>query len=1084
LNRAFLFLLLAPFTTTNSSAQEFLNSAEAIKTGIQFHNEGNYEEAIGQFLRVDQNDTNYNWMLAELCLSYLEDSSFEKAIEVCDRGLYLNEDNIDQFYNIKGTALDRMGEYEKGIAVFARGIERLPKSYLLRYNQGVTLENAKRYREAFESYKSVLRINPYHVGSHLKLGLMSAKQGELSRSGLSMAMAMILGASSEQAVNYLILGESMLKGDFEREELGLKWSTGEFQKTDLILRNRIALNRDYKLSTKLDFQIYRQLQVFFETLKFQAKSDDFWMQFYVPFFLDLKKDEQFEGFTYYTSQGINNPKAQKLVKKNNDKARSFENWTVVKMREHFGTHEENWDGAEQEVTYWYYRGNRLQAIGNKMGDQNDGYWEYYHWSGNLNSKGRFAEGQRSGPWVWFHPNDQVDERMTFGEAGKIVGVYESFKSNGSPSQKRVYQDGKLRRLMHFFPMGNKNTDIEFEDGQRNGRAIFYHGTDSARVRTSYLDGQLDGPYKEFYKDGLKAGEYLYTEGELDGAYKEFHANGQLRVSGVYAQGLAEGEWKYFHPNGKLRKKGSYKSGKSVGVWEEFFESGSPDTYTEFDQEGKEEGKLKQFNQEGKLVFELLYKKGELDGYSTYNAEGEVLNSAQIKAGKLWLDVERLDGSKWISGNYVRNQKAGEWKYYDDYGLLSTIENYLDGSMEGAYRSYHPNGQLQVETTYSNGSMDGYYKKYYANGQLEEEGWMKEGNRQGIWKSYYEEGTVSSEKYYMDDDQEGVQKYFNEDGKKYLENVVSNGYLMKVVEYDLIGDTLSEYPILDTTQLIEYHHPNGSVRMRGQYRNGYGHGPFQWTDGKGRVETEGQRMFGDDVGAWKWFYPDGQTSTQGSFVRDDRDGEWNWFRRDGSKSSTGQYRAGSKIGEWLTYYENGQVSSLKPYSYNKRHGKSYYYTENGELYLVRFHRNGKLIGYSYASGPDQLVDMIPIANGTAKVKATYPNGQTSASFEYRNSFLEGPFTTFYPDGQKMEESVFEHGELQGRSTEYYPSGSKRSEEEFYFGNRHGVCKYYHRNGKLKEEVNYILGRKYGTDTRFNEEGKVILKEIYHDGSLIE
>ena len=101
------------------------------------------------------------------------------------------------------------------------------------------------------------------------------------------------------------------------------------------------------------------------------------------------------------------------------------------------------------------------------------------------------------------------------------------------------------------------------------------------------------------------------------------------------------------------------------------------------------------------------------------------------------------------------------------------------------------------------------REFHANGQLKDEGWMTADGRSGIWKAYYSDGTLASKKFYIDGSQEDVQEFYNEDGKKYLENLVQEGYLLSLIEYDLVGDTLDVHPILDTIQVVEYHHPDGS-----------------------------------------------------------------------------------------------------------------------------------------------------------------------------------------------------------------------------------------------------------------------------------
>ena len=58
----------------------------------------------------------------------------------------------------------------------------------------------------------------------------------------------------------------------------------------------------------------------------------------------------------------------------------------------------------------------------------------------------------------------------------------------------------------------------------------------------------------------------------------------------------------FMKMGKYKKRGEFKDGNSLGLWEEFYRGGIKESRTEFDQDGNKEGKLKQYDQNGKLVF--------------------------------------------------------------------------------------------------------------------------------------------------------------------------------------------------------------------------------------------------------------------------------------------------------------------------------------------------------------------------------------------------------------------------------------------------------------------------------------------------
>ncbi len=53
------------------NAQEKV-SETIIRDGVKLYDEGKYDDAISLFRQVDENDSNYVWMLTELSLTFLQ----------------------------------------------------------------------------------------------------------------------------------------------------------------------------------------------------------------------------------------------------------------------------------------------------------------------------------------------------------------------------------------------------------------------------------------------------------------------------------------------------------------------------------------------------------------------------------------------------------------------------------------------------------------------------------------------------------------------------------------------------------------------------------------------------------------------------------------------------------------------------------------------------------------------------------------------------------------------------------------------------------------------------------------------------
>ena len=109
-----------------------------------------------------------------------------------------------------------------------------------------------------------------------------------------------------------------------------------------------------------------------------------------------------------------------------------------------------------------------------------------------------------------------------------------------------------------------------------------------------------------------------------------------------------------------------------------------------------DGIVKEFNDDGKLLFEWNYKNGKLNGTSkSYFLSGELLEEMIYKDNK---------------------QEGMSKKYYKSGKLLA--ERYFESNeLEGVTRMYTENGTVLAELNYKNGKLDGESKMYYENGKL-------------------------------------------------------------------------------------------------------------------------------------------------------------------------------------------------------------------------------------------------------------------------------------------------------------------------------------------------------------------------------
>lgn len=178
----------------------------------------------------------------------------------------------------------------------------------------------------------------------------------------------------------------------------------------------------------------------------------------------------------------------------------------------------------------------------------------------------------------------------------IVGI---LMSCSSPYEEVVTKDDDGNLVSSY--------TVRKEDGVKEG------------VYQLYIEGKLSekGEYKNgkqerirtlFDESGNKQVEETYVNGNIT-AKKTYFKNGTLESEGQYDEAVTmSGEWKYYYQNGKIEEIVNFKNNIEDGAFVEYYENGNKKaegTYVPvsfgIEVEGKEDGELKEYNENGELV---------------------------------------------------------------------------------------------------------------------------------------------------------------------------------------------------------------------------------------------------------------------------------------------------------------------------------------------------------------------------------------------------------------------------------------------------------------------------------------------------
>lgn len=1082
--------LLALFLSTNLAiAQSYRPSGDIIAEGVQLYEDEDYKGALDKFNLVHPNDTNYAVALAEISLTYMALEEYEKAIEACDKGMALPYTVEPNFFVNKGSSLDELKRREEAFAVYEEGIVYFPRSATLYYNKALTLERMEHYQDALDGYYETLQINPLHAGTHARIGILAMNEGDFTLGMLALNTFLMLEPHTTRSLAYLGIYDEYMSGSTEPEPKGLPDEfKGLFNKSDLIVKNKVALNSKYKVKKPKDisFPFVKQNHATLSELTYNRREDNRWYQMYVPFWTELWEADMFEGFAYTAVVSVPDDALQNIL---NKKTKYIEEFLIWAKQAWIDKHKElkaEIMGEMMELPGYYYKNNNVQALGkrNTNGDL-IGPWIFYTTDGSVTSEGAFnTQGKRIGKWTWYYATGLPEQEITF-KNGEADGPFTDYFENGNVLRSGTYKKGqKDGMLKEYRYTGALESEGVYQEGKMEGKQSYYYPINVLAAEYELKEDKLDGTAKTYFDSGELKSEMHFKEGDLDGPYDVYYRDGSIDTKKAYKDDKQQGPYKEYFRNGQLYLEGTADEGKLVGMQVTYYRFGNKYQEIEFDELGKLKGVKRSYDWDGKLHYEWDYKKGEIVGYRYYNKDGKVIQEAKRSFNQFEFKGYAPDGTLDFAGNYKASEKDGVWKYYDEYGNLVSEETYDKGEIFGTAKSYYKNKAVRTERNYKDGELDGAFTEYFSNGAVASESYYEMGKQVGPQKDYYPDGTLKSERYYRDDDLDGWQSFYDVAGRLTEKDFYDHSIFFGTVLYDTLGQERERMMLENGTGTFIVHHSNGQEARRIEYLNGQAHGDAVWKNANGQISTKGSYFNGDRHGAWEWYFDNGQMSQKGEYYYGAPVGKWLKYHRNGKLSEEFTSEYGVLAGEDKNYYEEGGPSSTYTYQDDEIHGKRYFYNLAGDVTMVRFYDKGKIIGYSYETANGELKDMIKVKKGNVSITTYYRNGQKAVEFAIKNGYFQGPYKKYYKDGTLWSEINYVDDDRSGNSKEYYPDGTVKEEHNYFYNLPHGRQTTYYPNGKVKSVKNYRMDKLHGKVIEYNKDGTVKSENLYYDGELIK
>lgn len=332
----------------------------------------------------------------------------------------------------------------------------------------------------------------------------------------------------------------------------------------------------------------------------------------------------------------------------------------------------------------------------------------------------------------------------------------------------------------------------------------------------------------------------------------------------------------YHPNGEIKQYleatnqracGSYREWYSNGILkvEAHVIGGMADLNTQAEQSWLFDGVSRAWNEEGKLMAEIRYAKGELEGPSIYyHPNGAVWKHSPHEKGALHgtQKVFLENGALFQVSDYKRGEKEGLSLRYWENGEVTYRENYEEGRlMEAQYfdlngkltskitqgngeRALFGREELHELHTYKNGVQEGEVKVFDSSGHLislysvkfgdkhgEEIDYFpssrqpkllltwNEGLLQGPVKTWYENGQLESQREMSGNKKNGLLTAWYRNGSLMFVEEYENDKLLKG-EYYRLGERASISQVLNGKGVATLFNPEGSFSRKIYYQEGY------------------------------------------------------------------------------------------------------------------------------------------------------------------------------------------------------------------------------------------------------------------------
>ncbi len=164
-----------------AKALKIIVTKDKFDQGVQFYQQGKFEEAIEAFEDVIINKPDFAEGYYNLGMACLRQGDPERAIEVIHKAIELKPDFIEAYFGLGQAYIDK-GQEEGATEIFKKAVAINPNNAKIYVNLGALYFSTNRDDLAMEAFLKAIELDPSLPNTYYQLGLLYYKKQQIDES--------------------------------------------------------------------------------------------------------------------------------------------------------------------------------------------------------------------------------------------------------------------------------------------------------------------------------------------------------------------------------------------------------------------------------------------------------------------------------------------------------------------------------------------------------------------------------------------------------------------------------------------------------------------------------------------------------------------------------------------------------------------------------------------------------------------------------------------------------------------------------------------------------------------------------------